>query len=483
VSRRPFAKYCPVSIALLILTGCSTHGPGQIVPVVQRTSTIALTNATVVDVRTGEQRSPVTLVIAGNRIAAVGPVSTVPIPATSRVVDATGKFLIPGLVDTHVHLFSEWDNPPVDTASYFGWILAGGVTTIREMSVGDGSKAAALRAASDAGQLLAPRIYVSAGPNGRRPDPWAELFERSGSRDIATVLRQFPSLGIDGLKLNQNAPRDTTLALIATARAAGVPVYGHSVFIGPERPFPAIDNFTFDLVRAGLNGVVHSLGTFKPKGVDPGPAPTLPRTTADGRRAWSLYFFTAWQRASERDIQMLIDTMVARGVWYEPTRLNSYYWEHQDQYDVGALSPLHPWRTRDQSRPTDAELRDAVLKSEAAEARFITRFYEAGGIILAGTDEVPFPPFGVAEEMRLLVAAGLPPLAALQAATINAARAMGYDDRVGTLEVGKLADIVLLDADPLKDITNVHKIRAVVHDGRLLDRATLDEFLRRVGTP
>jgi imidazolonepropionase-like amidohydrolase len=196
-----------------------------------------------------------------------------------------------------------------------------------------------------------------------------------------------------------------------------------------------------------------------------------------------LYFFTAWQRASERDIQMLIDTMVARGVWYEPTRLNSYYWEHQDQYDVGALSPLHPWRTRDQSRPTDAELRDAVLKSEAAEARFITRFYEAGGIILAGTDEVPFPPFGVAEEMRLLVAAGLPPLAALQAATINAARAMGYDDRVGTLEVGKLADIVLLDADPLKDITNVHKIRAVVHDGRLLDRATLDEFLRRVGTP
>ena len=104
-------------------------------------------------------------------------------------------------------------------------------------------------------------------------------------------------------------------------------------------------------------------------------------------------------------------------------------------------------------------------------------------MVLAGTDEVPFPPFGVSEEMRRLVDAGLPPLAALQAATINPARAMGWDDRLGSIEVGKLADLVLLDDNPLGDITSVRKIHAVVADGRLLDRATLDDFLRRVGTP
>ena len=132
---------------------------------------------------------------------------------------------------------------------------------------------------------------------------------------------------------------------------------------------------------------------------------------------------------------------------------------------------------------TDTEIRTAELEYEAAEARFIKRFYEAGGMVLAGTDEAPFPPFGVTEEMRLLVDAGLTPLAALQAATINAARAMHWEDRLGSVEVGKLADIVLLDANPLEDITNVRKIHAVVADGRFLDRTTLDAFLSRVGTP
>jgi imidazolonepropionase-like amidohydrolase len=89
----------------------------------------------------------------------------------------------------------------------------------------------------------------------------------------------------------------------------------------------------------------------------------------------------------------------------------------------------------------------------------------------------------VTEEMRLLTDAGLPPVAALQAATINPAYAMGWDDQLGSIEVGKLADLVVLDANPLDDIANVRKIHAVVADGRLLDRAILDEFLRRVGTP
>ena len=262
------------------------------------------------------------------------------------------------------------------------------------------------------------------------------------------------------------------------ARAAKVPVYGHTAFASVDRP-PVQENFTIDLIRAGFAGVVHS--AVRPPGVDNSAAPTVPRTTAEGRRAWRLYNRTAWQRSADGYLQALTEAMVARGVWYEPTRLVVYYWDHQALYDTARLSPYHPWRTRAQA-PPDAEMRAAIEGEEAAEASFLRRFYSAGGKVLAGTDEVPFPPYGVSEEMRLLVLAGLPPLAALQAATINAARAMGWDDRLGSIEAGKLADMVLLDANPLDNITNVRSIHAIVIDGRVLDRAALDEFLRRAGT-
>lgn len=281
-------------------------------------------------------------------------------------------------------------------------------------------------------------------------------------------------MGIDGLKLH-NFPRDTMLSAIAAARAAGVPVYGHTVFGSPDRP-PTYENFTLDLVRAGLNGVVHALGTTRPAGVDDRSSPAVSRATAEGRRAWRLHNLSAWRRVTPAETQALIDAMVARRVWYEPTRLADYYWNHQDLYDTASLPAVHVYRTRARS-DGDAEMRAVVRESEAAEATFIRRFYEAGGIVLAGTDEVPFPPFGVTEEMRLLVEAGLPLLGALQAATINAARALRWDDRIGTIDVGKRADLVLLDANPLENITNVKKIHAVVADGRVFDRAALDRFV------
>lgn len=442
-------------------------------------SILALTNATVVDVHTGQLRRRLTVIVSGNRITVADETSAVQIPAEARVIDASGKYLIPGLTDTHVHFLSEWADPPVESSAYLSWILGGGVTTVREMSSDGFERALALRADARTGRFLAPRIHVSAGPDPARSDPWSHLLQFTDTRDPAAAVRRFPTLGIDGLKLN-NFPRDTMLKLIEMARAADVRVYGHTMFGSVDRP-PVYDNFTIDLARAGLKGVVHSVGA-RPMGVDNRSAPTMSRTTAEGRRAWRLYNLGAWRRTNEADTQALIDMMVGRRVWYEPTLLVDYYWNHQDLYDTVTLSLNHPWRTREQSLP-DAEMGAAVLAFEAAEARFIRRFYEAGGMILAGTDEVPFPPFGVSEEMRLLVDAGLPPFAALQTATINPARAMGWADRLGSVEVGKLADLVLLDANPLDDITNVRKIHAVVADGRLLDRATLNEFLRRAGTP
>ena len=148
-------------------------------------------------------------------------------------------------------------------------------------------------------------------------------------------------------------------------------------------------------------------------------------------------------------------------------------------HDRAALSPYHRW-TQDVKAGTMPAAPSALsLGIEAAEARFIRRFHDAGGVIVAGTDDIPFAPYGVSEELRLLVLAGLSPLAAIQASTINAAQVLGWSD-AGAIEAGKVADLVVLDADPLQDILNVRKIRAVVLEGRLIDRRALDEFLARV---
>jgi imidazolonepropionase-like amidohydrolase len=179
------------------------------------------------------------------------------------------------------------------------------------------------------------------------------------------------------------------------------------------------------------------------------------------------------------EIEALIDTMIARKVWYEPTRLVTYYWNHLGDYDRAALSPHHRWTQDVKAGTTPAAPSALSLGIEAAEARFIRRFHDAGGVIVAGTDDIPFAPYGVSEELRLLVLAGLSPLAAIQASTINAAQVLGWSD-AGAIEAGKVADLVVLDADPLQDILNVRKIRAVVLEGRLIDRRALDEFLARV---
>ena len=443
---------------------------------------IALTHGTVLDVRTGELQPRYTIVIEGNRITAVGPDAQVRVPRGAKVVDCRDKYIIPGLTDSHVHLFlDDWIGGPVDTAAYMGWVIAGGVTSIREMSA-DGYRHVPLRDAIARGELLGPRMTLSAGPLPNKPDAWAALLERTGMPDRAAAIGSIRKLGVDGLKLMHNGPRDEMIAAVREAREAGVPVYGHTVSIRPPQgAFNGdIDNFTMELVQAGLTGVVHSIGTVRPPGRDDRPTPTLARDTPEGRRAWQRFNMTAWEAVRDGSIQALIDTMVARHVWYEPTLLNTYYWNHRGEYDRAALSSHHRWTLDVRPGTTPSAPSSAALAIEAAAGRFVRRFHEAGGLVLAGTDDIPFAPYGISEELRLLVKAGLSPLAAIQAATINASQAIGWKD-VGAIEAGKLADLLVLDADPTRDILNVRKVRAVVLDGRLIDRTQLNAFLARVG--
>jgi hypothetical protein len=180
----------------------------------------------------------------------------------------------------------------------------------------------------------------------------------------------------------------------------------------------------------------------------------------------------------------LLDAFLARGAWLEPTLTTEALVLHDDWYRGRPENrlALELWgESYDQVRSgfptfTGSDLRLARLGYIRMQ-RFVRRFHEAGGRVIAGSDVLPWPTARLHEELRLLVDAGLSPMAALQAATRNAAGALGWEMRTGTIEPGREADLVLLDRNPLEDITNTKRIRAVFRAGRVFNRAALDSIL------
>jgi imidazolonepropionase-like amidohydrolase len=428
-------------------------------------------NVTVVDVRDGRARPATTVIVTGHRISRVAPSETVHPARDAQVVDGTGRWLIPGLIDTHVHLGEQWEQQPADTLALLAWIAASGVTTVRDMGSSPFEPSLrALHAAGRTGAIVAPRIVLAASPT---PHLQAQL--RAANRREA--FSRYRDAGIEAVKILGH-PTDTALAILRDARAAGLAVFGHT--LSAPGPDGRIVNFTWDALRGGLVGISHVHAVLFPFGASstdpPRPPPGAPIET---RRAWTIHQLTAWQRVDESDLQRLIDSMVAREVWFEPTL--SHLQLRVERYDSAGLARHQTWQRQATAAP-DAAILAAMRAQLDAGGRFVRRFSEAGGTIVAGSDVLPIPPLGVTEEIRLLTRAGLPPAAALRAATLDAARALGLD-RVGAIEEGWAADLVLLDADPLADVANLHRIHGVVVNGRVLNRPAVEALMARVGTP
>lgn len=425
------------------------------------------------DVRGEGLRPGQTVLVEGNRIRAVGPVAEVPLPDGTRVIEADGKYLIPGLIDTHVHLFMPWMRNWPDTVAQLGWILAGGVTTVRDAGGLDRSYVA-LRAAADSGRILAPRIRISGG--SRRV--MAEL----GAPSLSAAVSSFGDLGLDAVKL-RSVGREQALEIIAAARRVGLPVYGHTRVAVSDS---TTESYTLAAVRAGISGLSHLALRYEEDAVRTDERPRITYRSSPGERLEAdFHELSGWLDADDEWLETLIDTMVAYGAWLEPTIAMTFH-DHEalhgrctEPYDAAEVQRYYTFHRDPPVGAFPPDMEAAVRRICAAMESFVRSFHDAGGMIVTGSDYPPFPPLGVTEEMRVLVEAGLPPMAALQAATINAAGALDMEDRIGTVEPGKLADLVLLDANPLDDITNVLRVSAVVANGRLLDR---DALLERTGT-
>ncbi len=420
--------------------------------------TLALRDVTVVDVIGGSLHPSRTVLVAGDRIAAVGLTGEVDLPEGTEVVDAAGGYLIPGLWDMHVHITDA-------TELALPVLLANGITGVRDA----GGDLALLRRLEDErvrGERMASRL-VTSGPyvDSDKGIPYRLVVETA--EDGRAAADSLGRAGVDFVKIHNGVPRPAYFALVGRANERGLPVVGHI----PLEVSPG------EAARAGQAGVEHFVTLFE--------GTLRERFAADPADLMEQYV--------ESGLDTLMALFAERGVWFTPT-LTTYriraergrLAKHPDprlRYVAPSLraqwDALYPVRKQD-SIPDVVAARKQFFEMGLDVVRVA---HEARVPLLAGTDLAArdiLPGFHLHDEMATMVEAGLEPHEALQTATWNPARFLDRANELGTIATGKLADLVLLDANPLENISNTQRIRAVVMNGRLLDRAVLDEMLAQV---
>ena len=425
-------------------------------------ASIAITHVTVIDVTGGPTRRDTTVLITGDRITAIGDSASISVPADATVVDATGKFLIPGLWDMHVHWYAR---------NTFSLFTANGVTGVRQMF--GNSDLLRWRDQIAKGSLLGPRMFL-ASPIIDGPEPvWPNSIAVSSEEDGRKAVRRVKQWGADFVKVYARLSRDAYFGIADEAKQQGISFAGHAPY--SVSPGEASD--------AGQKSIEHLTGIM----IECSDNETelreklLKANSPEARRRVQA---TAVETYDEKKAADLFARFVKNQTWQCPTltvlRTNAYL--GNESFRDGRLRYIprllqERWSRRVPRRIGGDNAAKQVFHRELA---IVGAMRKAGVLILAGTDTgnpFCFPGFSLHEELALLVIAGLTPMEALQSATLNPAKFFGLDKTLGTIEQGKIADLVLLNASPLEDIRNTQRINAVISNGRLFDRKALDKML------
>jgi imidazolonepropionase-like amidohydrolase len=468
-------KTCILAILLVLAAFLFVRGREN-----TQTKSLALTKVTVIDIAAGVARPDMTIVIEGEQITAVGPASKVRVPDGAEVNDAGGKFLIPGLWDMHAHWFG-LDN------GYLGDFIANGVTGIRIMW---GTQLHFdLRKQTQQGALLAPRMIIGStivdGPN----PVWPGSLTVSNEAEGRQAVRKLKEDGYDFIKVYSVLPREGYLAIADESKKQGISFAGHvpesiSVIEASDAGQKSIEHLTGFLAACSsredeLRKAREKAFSDLPKGQRiPAVAALRPITEA------MLNSFSA------EKARRLLAHLKQNHTWQCPTLTvlrNSAFLNDPKLKNDPRLKYI-PSQLRTFWDPsTDFRFKDKTAEDFALSRgvynehlKIVGMMNEAGVELLAGTDVLNpfcFPGFSLHDELGLLVQAGLSPIEALRTATTNPARFLGLENSLGTVEKGKIANLVLLDANPLVDIANTKRINAVVVSGRFLNRSALDKLL------
>lgn len=422
----------------------------------------AFVDVTVISMERDGAQSGQTVIVRDGRIVAMGPASSTAVPEGARRIDGRGKFLIPGLYDMHAHLAPGTAEGMDGAGRQLSIYLALGVTSVRALAAPPSGFALKSRIAS--GAVRGPHLWVTGQSINGQTAPTPEAAEQ--------LVNQMALAGADVIKTHgmwqSRAPYD---AMVRTAKQRNLPLSGH---VTPEFGLAGAVDAGQQIEH--LDGMIASsvpAGTSVP----PGQFPMNPAVLAlvDSARVDSIARVMAARRIHHGPTLALFRVFAGN----EPPEV---YLSRPD-VEYTPAQALNQWtlhRRNQLQQPVPAEVRERYL---AVRDMMVRRFQALGVPLLAGSDGPQLfmvPGFGVHRELEAMVRAGLTPYEALLSATRTPAAYLGKANQSGTITVGKEADLVLLDANPLTSITNTMRVQGTMLRGEWLDKATLDEMRAKV---
>jgi imidazolonepropionase-like amidohydrolase len=417
---------------------------------------VVLEGGTLIDGRGGRPINDAVVVIEGPRIKAVGVRGRVSYPDNARVIRADGRTILPGLIDPHIHLRDYM--PPL--------FLRYGVTTVGDTN-NDTEWILWQRGALRSGQIKGPRLYVSgtaaAGPDAEE----SGISHRLATPDEArSYVRGLIARGVDMLKVDLNLTLEQLRAITDEAAKAGVPVVGHS------------QNIRKAVEIGGLRYMEHTDTLGRAILEDMGPE-TLKKGGANPERLMDTNRFEPLIRLMVRERVFVNPTVVTR--WRSSTP-RGVEWANAAK-DV-IRDPALAFVPEDvRASWTQLPGREPDAEGYRRTAEFLRRYAQAGGKVLAGTDAGFMPGLSLHYEMQLLTDMGVPPMNAIQGATLWAAESIGQGKELGSIEAGKLADVTVIEGNPLTDIAATKNVRMVIKDGQVLDTSYDPRFINPMPRP
>src|SRR5580693_2967544 len=399
-------------------------------------SILAITHVTVIDATGAPARPDMTVLIDDRKIAVVGGFASVSIPRNAQIINASGKFLIPGLVDSHLHL-TDAGEPNGSREFFLPLLLANGITTVRDMG-GYLESLVPLRRDIRQGKRLGPEIFF-AGPylDGSPPSFQPSLVVTNGveaAEDVHTLVQQ----GVDFIKVQSILSRDAYFAIAQAARREHIPFVGHV----PDRVTAAEASDAGQKSVEHLTGVLRACSSVEPRLMEEqfrgGPKSETPQGSHAREIAWERELLSTF---SDKTCGALIAKFRTNHTLQTPTlvllRHDAYPTPQSDAAVADLLkyapkSIVQKWqevrKKQDQlSSPADFDLRNQLF---SRSSQVVAKMQSAGVGILAGTDSAApelIPGFSLHEELALLTQAGLSPMQALQAATKGPAEFMGVN--------------------------------------------------------
>lgn len=422
--------------------------------------TCAITDVTVVDVEKGALIPNQTVLIMNNRVDKIGLQGEMPIPSDAQVVNGHGLYLIPGLVDAHVHYF---DAPITGRV-----LIANGVLLVRDMGMPN-EYILPLRDELNQGKILGPEMIATGYILDGDPPMIPQISMGIKTPEEAKMaVRKQADAGVDMIKVYSILEKDVFLAILAEADVCGLKVVGHV----PE------SIYIEDAAAAGLDSAEHWFGFEK---IIARLLGEPVRLTFSGMSS-QMHYFDRLDEVDPAMLEKVYQNLRESGLTVVPTVVT--FKNFPSQHTLEAANILHGeyitselfniWRSQWSGQ---SNIPESIWQNWA---RMVAGMHRSGIPLMVGTDlMVPgiVPGFAVHDEMDIWQEAGIPPVEILRSATLIPANFMGLGDRLGSIREGKTASMILLRGNPLQDIRNAQQIEGVFLRGVYYDREALDRFL------